>query len=296
MDSMPAEADFGVYIDFSKGDHDPKAILGAAHDIIGALDKANQLLAQSLDASVEPVLLLEDIEAGSSLIWLRDAITQVDDQAVKELDWKQQIGKYLVRGKYLIVDFLNKKIEADDTKRIEQLSADLLKLAQETDIKYMHTYTPAPIAQLATTLSELSRARARLPSGDRVKYLSREPDLEMLESADDQLQVIEELAIARRIPIASQEMILLVRRPDYIGNSQWEFRHGRSPLSANIADDKWLSSFQGRNIDVRPGDAIQCIVSGEARYGHNGELLSQSMVVDRVLNVIENRASQPGLL
>jgi hypothetical protein len=103
METMPERADFGLYINFDKGSDFPRRVFQAADQMISAFIAFDHMLAASLPLSIEPVLLLEDIEAGSLLIWLRNALKQTDDQAIKELDWKPQVGRYFVKGKYLLV-------------------------------------------------------------------------------------------------------------------------------------------------------------------------------------------------
>ena len=46
-------------------------------------------------------MVLEEIETGSIKIWLGNQLNRVDDDALKKLDWKPLVGKYLVRAKYV---------------------------------------------------------------------------------------------------------------------------------------------------------------------------------------------------
>src|SRR4051812_16830183 len=46
------------------------------------------------------------------------------------------------------------------------------------------------------------------------------------------------------------EMILMVKRPDYLGAAMWEFRHENRVVSAKITDSEWLLRFQQRHVDV----------------------------------------------
>ncbi len=77
------------------------------------------------------------------------------------------------------------------------------------------------------------------------------------------IEDIEALAIARTIEQPSAEMILAVKKPDYLGTSKWDLRHGKRTIQAKIEDEDWLRRFQNRQEDVRPGDALRCNVSIE---------------------------------
>jgi hypothetical protein len=84
-------------------------------------------------------------------------------------------------------------------------------------------------------------------------------------------------------------MILPVKKPDYLGNSQWELRHGKRNILARIEDGQWLRRFQGRQEDVRPGDALRCRVQIEYNYGFDNELVSERFTVLEVMEVLVNR-------
>jgi len=297
MDTMPPEAQFGLYINFDKSQPRPQRIFQAADQMITAFGDFDRMLAKSIDSKIEPVLLLEDIDAGSLLVWLRNILKGIDDGALKEFDVKQQIGKYFVKGKYLAIDFLNRQIYADDKKRIEQLRYDLYRLAQETDVRHLPGYAPVPVPQLITVLSEMSQAREQLAQSDEMKYVSDQGEEAIRLDISWSSEEIEDLYVKESISHGPAEMILLVKRPDYIGNTQWEFKHGRSQsFLAKIADEEWLRAFQERKIDVRPGDALRCLVSHQIKYGYDNEVVGERFVVERVIEVLEKRSAQLPLL
>ncbi len=84
-------------------------------------------------------------------------------------------------------------------------------------------------------------------------------------------------------------MILPVKKPDYLGTSKWELRHGRKSILAKIEDAKWLKKFQNREVDVRPGDTLRCMVRQEMSYGYDNELVAENYVIIEVKEVLENQ-------
>jgi hypothetical protein len=88
------------------------------------------------------------------------------------------------------------------------------------------------------------------------------------------IEDIEAMAVKETVEFPIAPMILAVKKPDYLGDSKWELRHGKRAISAKIEDVLWLKQFQGRQVDVRPGDAIRCVVRIEHLYGHDNELLT----------------------
>ena len=96
---------------------------------------------------------------------------------------------------------------------------------------------------------------------------------------------IEDL-LTQEILTSTSEMILKVKKPDYLGESMWEFRHGTRPFEAKILDSEWLKEFQNRKYDVRPGDSLRTIVKTEVQYGYDNEVVAVHNLIEKVKEVI----------
>jgi hypothetical protein len=58
-------------------------------DLMEALARFDKDLVRSIDVSIEPVLLLEDVEAGSIKSWFISVLRSSDDTALRSGDWKR---------------------------------------------------------------------------------------------------------------------------------------------------------------------------------------------------------------
>ena len=128
------KADFAIEVDFKRGSEAPSRIFRTISELIEAFHAFDQDLVQSIDVKIEPLMLLEDIESGSIKTWLSYLVKGIDDDALKNLDWKKAVGAYLVKAKYCIIKFLENKTQISNRVEIIGLERDLLALAQETDI------------------------------------------------------------------------------------------------------------------------------------------------------------------
>lgn len=282
----PPKADFGFEIDFQRGVGSASRVFAATHDFIKACEALDDELVQSIDTNIETVLVLEDIQVGSIKTWLRNSLAATEDDALKTLDWKPLVGKYLVRAKYAIIRWID-----DDSapRSLPELRRELQSIAAETDVRHLPDYSaPAPSA-LVKFVRDYQGVKERLVPGDRATLLSPEGDLEFNLSVNISVDDIEALAIAQIIEVPASEMILPVKKPDYLGDSKWDLRHGRRNISAKIEHTGWLRQFQNRQVDVRPGDALRCIVRIEHLYGFDNELLTERYTVLEVREVLLNR-------
>ncbi|MEO0556751.1 MAG: hypothetical protein AAF170_01075, partial [Bacteroidota bacterium] len=95
-DLADRQADFYVEIKFEKDTVDPGRVFRAMAGLIESFEEMDKALIASIDSSIEPVLLLEDVETSSLRAWLAQRLKSVDDDGLKELNWKKVVGAYLV--------------------------------------------------------------------------------------------------------------------------------------------------------------------------------------------------------
>lgn len=79
-----------------------------------------------------------------------------------------------------------------------------------------------------------------------------------------------------------------VKKPDYLGSSKWDMRHGKRAISVRINDEVFLQQFQDRKIDVRPKGALKCMVQVEMKYGYDNELISETSIIVSVDTVLQD--------
>ncbi len=279
------QADFAFEIDFQRGVGPASRVFLATHDFIRACEILDSDLVRSIDSNIETVLVLEDIEAGSIKTWLRNTLSATEDNALKTLDWKPIVGKYLVRAKYATLRWL----DDGSPKTLPDLRREVQKIAAETDVRHLPDYVAPSPATLIRALRDFQGVKDHLLSGDRASFLTQGDSVDLNLSVRLSVEDIEAMAVARTIGTPSTEMILAVKKPDYLGESKWELRHGRKTISVRIEDTEWLKRFQSREIDVRPGDALRCSVRIDMEYGFDNELIAEKYTILAILDVLVDR-------
>jgi hypothetical protein len=292
---IPAAADFAIYIDFDRGAERPQRIFQAVDGLISAFQRLDRVLAGSVNSSIEPVLVLEDIEAGSLKVWLRDKLILADDQALLTLDWKPLVGKYLVAAKYAFVRWVNDEEERGRPGSLAELRRHFMTLARDTDVQRLGAYGVPSAADILGSAADVAGALSRLAPEDRAEFISDQGSAAFNLELDWGDVNLEDLAVREEITMPPSPMILAVRRPDYLGEAQWEFRWGKRTIRAKFTDQAWLRQFQSRSVDVRPGDALRCMAVQQVRYGYDNEVISETFTVERVVEVLENQYRQEEL-
>lgn len=289
-------ADFAFLIDFKKGEGSPGRIFQATHAFIEACETLDKALVDSIGSRIQTVMVLEDIEAASLKTFFKTVLESIDDEAFRHIDWKPMVGKYLVKAKYAIIRWCNEN-EDEDSKDFSSLQKRVNDLAKNADVLHMPSHTPVKPAAIKKALEDFEGVKEFLAEGDKASMIvsdGEEAHFNMSSRLD--VDAIEELATRETEKHTVPRMVMVVKKPDYLGESMWEFRHGRTPIEAKIEDTKWLQDFRKRKITIRPGDALRCQVRIETRYGHDNEVVAEKHYVEKVLDVLEaHRPQTPDL-
>ncbi|MXN63493.1 hypothetical protein GR183_01125 [Stappia sp. GBMRC 2046] len=292
----PEDADIGIKIEFDRGNSDPIKVFTAMSEMLSAFHRFDELFFNSIDPNIKPIMVLENIESASITSWIKNKIEKIDDAALKEFDIKQQIGAYAVKAKYLIIKFLDEKEKEENRNRINQLQEDLYTLAKNAGIGPFPLPGQIPLRYIIPPMDQFQGAKKLLGPKDFVTLQSKSETYHVDKNSNELISDI--LPEERdRISTGDMDMTLLVRKPDMLGNALWEFKHGKTPITAHIQDEDWLSEFRSGRVIVKPGTSLRCTVRYQYEYDNSGALLSSRHEIIKVHKVIdpENR-HQPRML
>lgn len=168
---------------------------------------------------------------------------------------------------------------------MENAAQQINALAQETNVLVLPAYIPIKALDLANESKKITESLKTLESGDSVTFQSNEGDvavpLEIVITQDDITNLFSERSISNEV-----ERILMVRRPDFLGETKWDFRFEKRSLSAKVADTAWLAEFHAAKVDVRPGDALRVKIKETTAYDKRGEVIKEEIEVVKVLEII----------
>ncbi|MFZ1520030.1 MAG: hypothetical protein WAU11_14720 [Ignavibacteriaceae bacterium] len=296
MASNKIDYDFYIKIDFEKSSRDPSRIFSTMSSLIETFQAIDSEFAKSIDSKINSVLLLEDVESGSLKSFFKSFLESVDDNALKAGDWKKIVGAYLLKVKYKLLAFLEDKNKIDNRIQIEGLQGELLQLAEETDVRGLPGYAPIPVEKLLFSIGKLSNSVKFLNDKDIVKYYSDEGTVSINKNFNYDSETVEDL-LTKETLSNRNEMILKVKKPDYLGESMWDFKHGDRAIQAKIIDMDWLSDFHLRKYDIRPGDSLRAVLETQIKYGFNGEVIAVHNFIVEIKEIIteSNSNDKPDL-
>lgn len=271
----------------------PADIFAIATDLVRSFEQFDRAILGSINSKIKSSMVLEDVEIGSLKVRLRNVLAGLEDDAVKSLDWKQQVGKYALKAKYKAIEWLDQKIENDKKPKIEDLSLKIKTLAEQTDVNYLPDYAPIKNSQLAQSLDTFQRAKQKLKENETITITLDKKEYRVKTKGEWMPSSFVEPDIEQTFENES-DLLLVIKKPDFLGNSKWEFRHGPNTIKAAIEDDKWLESFQRGDFPVKPGDALKVKVIFTNKYDNNGNLIEAINKIIEVYGVITRQGSGTG--
>jgi len=280
------KSDFCIEIQYKRNSENPSRVFRSMSELIESFQSIDRTLVKVIDVRIEPVLMLEDIGTGSIKSWLHTTLKMIPDDSVYNLTWQQIIGQYLLRAKKYLVDFTKDKTTISNINEIKPLQDNLDLLADQTKVKMLPAYNRIQPRELMEGITNISQSLSYLTEGDSAKYIINPNDTAAFNlSFKLAPESIEDL-ISKETIVSESEMILKVKKPDYLAESMWDFRHGTKIIPANISDKEWLDKFQSRQVEVRPKDSIHAVVKASFKYDYDGELIAEHYSVTKVIKVI----------
>lgn len=280
-----SNTDFCIVIDFKKDSENPTRIFQTMTELINSFQEFDSSILKGIDTKLEPVLILEDIERGSLKTILSNKLKGIPDEVLKSGDWKQVLGHYLVKAKFILINNLEGKTHITDGELINNIQKELVEEAENTDVKLFPHYHPIPIPHLISTIDKVNKSLKHLNCDDKAVISSESGVATFNLELDFTATEIEDLLTKEEIANESI-MILKVKKPDYLGTSMWDFKFGEKSISAKIIHESWLVKFQHRKIDIRPGDSIKAKVNIIVKYGHDNSLIGQTYEILEVIEIL----------
>jgi hypothetical protein len=291
MEIQDHEEEFEISIDFKRGDGDPSRVFRAMSGLIDAFQSIDTHLANSFDISLDASLVLEEVEAGSIKAKFRDVIEGLPDEALKNSEWKIIFGHFLLHSKYAILEWLNNRTEITHREDVMVLENQLVKIAEETDLKLLPAYAAPSAEMLLSDIHSVQESLEHLLEEDSASYKYGDKKVNFNRDLNISNEIVREV-LTKEIVKSSGKRIVKVKKPDYLGQSMWAFQYDGKSIEAKIVDSTWLAKFQSRVAEIKPGDSLSVMLYEEISYGYEGEVVHRHYEVENVYEIIKPPTQQ----
>ena len=178
---------------------------------------------------------------------------------------------------------------------IEAETQAINDLAKQTQLQYVPAYQPFTPKALITSVLGLVNAGRILQVSDKVIYRATGQEVEISRTVSFAPNILEKY-LTPDPERQRQTAVVVIKKPDYLGDSQWELRLDGRTIRAHILDRDWLTSFRKRHFEIKPGDALRVILDislGRSEIISFGELHYE---VVEVLGIVPGAADDQQFL
>ncbi|WP_285269582.1 hypothetical protein [Kaistella rhinocerotis] len=279
---------FELKLEFDKNTENPSRLFRSFADIIEDIRNLDVVLAKSINSSISTKIFLNDIEKGSLIGKLWDELVLNEDGKLDNLEEPQKVSNFIENSRSKALEFIqDRKSSVDD---LEKLSEAIEEIAREEDLDKTFNYAKPDILQLAKTLNQISETTEKLSDNEKLTITNSTEKSEELTNKVTKID-IEAVEKALTVEEINNQSIAFykIKKPDFLGDSQWEFKHGSKSLKIKIADEEWLERFKNGKEIVVPGDSLKVRIKQNFRYNRNGYLISEKTEIIEVLGIIKNQ-------
>lgn len=270
------EGEIGLTIDYRAGQTPAVEVLSGAMRFIESLDRLDKALLSSVNTSLEPVSVLNDVQHSSLKLLLARALKSLSDDEIKNLEWKKWVGALLVQGKYHLLPLL----DADTPEIARELEALSVHYSQVPGV--LTAYQPPRLPDVLEAMEGVQAARAALSCPVTVQTELGNVELLALPAPRET-----DTGSAEGSSITNRgEEIFKVKSPDMLGEAQWTVLRNNRNTRVDMLHRGFVERYHQRKVSLLPGDALRCQFEETIRYDATGQEIDRKLAIVEVVDVI----------
>lgn len=298
-DSADGADTFELYIDYDRAQPGAARVFTAMGALLEAVEHLDRVI---VDAAVEGVVVthtLSGIQAASLRAFGTGSLRYARGERLSAPVPIDALVRYAGRVRETVLGWVCGHPTVGTPQELSTIQEQIRAVAADEAVDGTLEFTPVPNEALLQGMQQVGDAEQRLAPTDTLEYRSPRvtiPAETRFTLSDERITEL----LTDSAEEATAEEILVVRKPDYLGNSMWQFRADGKNLEAAVTDARWLREFQGGGVDLRPGDAIRARVHRLVRYSASNvvkrKVVAERATVQQVLEVIRLNRTSPATL
>lgn len=278
-------ADFELTINFIPDSRNASRIFRSMAGLIESFGRFDRDFFDFIDLPFQSEILLHDIQRDSLKAILREILKLPDREALREGDWKKVVGRAIDDARTFVLGRLEDDPVIDERAQLENIQKGLVKIATNVSENLVHVPRPIPLPRLLTTIEAFESSTRVLFEGDSASYKSEYSQKTISSKITISPSLRDELFEV--IPIQHPTRTRLpVKKPDLIGDSQWDLYMAGRVIRAKILHREWLERFHSRTIEIRPGDMLDADLEITLLQTTSGEVIGYRYQILKVYDVI----------
>jgi len=286
---MKIESNYPVSIDYDPEADKPSRVFDSLARLVDSCYEIDALLAGTLSGQASVKHRLDRIEIGSLVTWIQSLIEIPDDRELSaKKPKKKKVKAFIEKGRKQIVKSYSKSANLQDPEVYNDIRNDLSALAKDQGVKDDFAWREPTSLKIAETLQLVNNASKDLSAKDSVQVGAAQGKLPPARPLD--LMALRESLIAKR-DVSIEDVQLIIKKPDLLGESQWDFRLSGKSISARIHDGSWLADLHKRNVRLTTGDSLRVTLRTEIGKDSRGREINIRYEIVKVHSIVDSSDS-----
>lgn len=287
------ERNYSIKFEYTKQIKDPVKLFLNYSKIIDSIKISDIMLAKTINRQVHYSQYLISIENGSFISSIKSLFEYEESESIDNLDDinDENVNNYLSAGNQAIINELESG-QINSEKQITKIRDEINEAAKKNKISNNFNYSPPTIPEIIDVTKSFSDATQEFSDDEKISIIDKNEKIFVIpNNVKVDVSKIEEELIKKFIT-TNRQLILKIKKPDYLGDAKWEFKHGNNRIDAKISDKKWLTQFHEKNIPLTPGDSLEVEVQITEEYDKYGNLFKNDYNILRIIDVIKGKIDE----
>lgn len=287
---MPTEikSSFEIKLEFDKNTENPSRLFYSFAEMIDSVNNLDLVIAKTINSTISSKIILDDIEKGSILAKLWNELVISEDGKIDNPAPQENIKKYIEDSRLAAINFVShNKSSVED---LEKLGSEIAEIAETNKVAETFNYAEPNLIELAKSINEIKNSTDDLNENEGfILTNSNENPSEIMRSGGEKIDIeTVEKFLTKEELVNNYEAFYKIKKPDFLGDSQWDFKHGTKSIKVKILHLDWLDQFHKGEIVVLPGDSLKVKIKQTNKYNQNGYLISEKIEIIEVLEIRKN--------
>lgn len=282
------QSKFEIRLAFERKTVNPSRLFKSFADIIDGINNLDYLIAESVNTKVKSQIVLDDIEKGSLIGKFWNELVVSEDGQIDNSPDEKEIEEYIEESRAESLNFIAKgKHTVED---LEQLKEKISEIADSKNLSQSFNYAEPDTLKLAEAINKINDSIDKLTDTESYELKSPNKEVKNIKPGGIKIDIEEvENALTDNEIVNESEAFYLIKKPDFLGDTAWSFKHGTKSISVKILHEEWLENFLSGKIPVVPGDSLHVKIKQTSKYNRNGYLISEKTEIIEVIDVINNQ-------
>lgn len=279
---------FEIKLEFNKNTENPSRLFYSFAEMLDSINTLDVVIAKTINTSISSKLILNDVEKGSILAKLWNELVISEDGKIEDIHPNENVKEYIEDSRKATINFISSN--KSSVKDLEDLNSEINEIANEKNVSETFNYAPPNLIELARSINNIKDAVNCLDENEGfILTNSNENPSEIIKNGSSKIDIeLVEKSLTKEEITNNYEAFYKIKKPDFLGDSQWEFKHGNKNIKVKILHQEWLDKFHEGVEIVLPGDSLKVKIKQTNKYNVNGYLISEKIEIIEVLEVRKN--------